>query len=179
MQVNLKQSVKTHLRILEVARTCQVDTCVWPASHSQWPVLVYHRHVSASWASCHHPSDPAVSVSMNVAGGVVMKTRTAVCCGCPANSFGFPAASSAVTALQCPFRLRWCMCWSNRHALIQPNDLLVLHYCSACIFMEIGTSLSEKLFRPQMHVGVWQIWLQTHDATFESHLVPTSGSLHP
>lgn len=38
--------------------------------------------------------------------------------------------------------------------------------------MGIGTSLSGSLLRPQMHAQVWKVILQTHDTTFESHLVP-------
>lgn len=176
LKVSLKEAVEIHLRNLEVARTCSVDPCVWPGSHSQWPVLVYPRHVSAS--CCHHPPAPAIAVSVDAAGGVAMKANIAVCCSCHAHPFSVPAASSRVATLQCPFRLHWCMCWSNRHAPLQPNDLLVLCYCSICVFMKIGNSLSENLVRPQVHVQVWQVWLQTHDATFERHLVPTAATYH-
>ena len=141
MQVGLQQSLETHLGKLEVARTCRVDTCVWPGFHLQWPVLMCPRHVSAS--CCHHPSPPAITVSVNVAGGAATAASMAGCCRCPARPFSVPAASLPVTTMQCPFRLRWCVSWSNRHAAFQPNDLLVTCYCGACVFMEIGTSLSE------------------------------------
>lgn len=49
---------------------------------------------------------------------------------------------------------------------------LVWRYRSICVFMEIGNSLSENLLRPQVHVRVCQVWMQTHDATFESLLDP-------
>lgn len=145
--------------------TWQVNTCIWPESHSQWPALVYPRHVSASY--CLHFSAPAIAVS----GGVAMTASITLCCGC--STFNVPAATSPVTTLQSPFRLHWCMCWSNRHDSFQLNDILVLRYCSVCVFMEIGTSLSGSLLRPQMQVQVWQVSLQTHDAVFECHLVPT------
>lgn len=122
---------------------------------------------------CHHFSAPAVAVNVNAAGGVAMTARIAVCCGCSTQPFSVPAARSPVTTPQSPFRLHSCMCWNNRHDSVQLNDILVLCYCSVCVFMEIGTSLSGNLLRPQMHVQVWQVGLQTHDATFESHLVPT------
>lgn len=170
MQANLK-SVEVYLRNLDIARTWQVSTCVWPGSHSQWPALVYPRHVSAPY--CLHFSAPAIAVSVNAAGGVAMTATIALYCGCHTQPFSVPAATSPVTTQQTPFRLHWCMCWSSRHDSLQLNDILVWCCCSVCIFMEMGMSLSGSLLRPQMHVQVWQVSLQTHDTTFESHLVPT------
>lgn len=132
---------------------------------------MYLRHVSVSY--CLHFSAPAIAVSVDAAGGVAITANTALCCSCLAQPFSVSAARSLVTTLQNPFRLHWCMRWSNRCACLQLNDILVLCYCSICVFMEIGTSLSGSLLRPQMQVQVWQVSLQTHDATFESHFVPT------
>lgn len=131
MQVHLK-SVEVFLRNLDIARTWQVNTHIWPGCHSQWHAFVYPRHVSAPY--CLHFSAPAIAENVNAAGGVAMTASIALYCGCSTQPFSVPAATSLVTTLQTPFRLHWCMCWSSRHDSLQLNDILVWCCCCICFY---------------------------------------------